>query len=476
LALPRPALAALAVTLIALGLAWTLAARAPARADFPPLPPGAPAPRHVVVVSLDTTRADALGPWAGPAARTPAVDALAAQGVTYLRAYASAPTTLASHTTLWTGNPPHTHGVPRNDYEVNAANVTLPELFADAGWTTAAFLGAMPLASHSGFTQGFSFVDERFTVHRTRDEAGQTERPGAEVVDAALAWLDGDGAAAEHLFLFVHLFDAHAPYAPPADLRPTLPPGLPDDVGSMRHIQAVRAMRKRDPAAFASHAAALRDLYAGGVREADRQLGRLLDGLRARGLLDDSVVFVLADHGETFDTHEELFDHGETVYDETVHVPLIARWPGGWRAGERVSTPVGLLDVAPTLHHLFDLPAPPVEGRSLLTDAADRGPLFVEATKPHLGDRPGWNNDELIKGAIDGHYKLIMDPRNARRALYDLDADPGELTNVRQAHRPEATALQDALDAWRAAAHPLASRRISDERVKAELEALGYVE
>jgi arylsulfatase A-like enzyme len=221
---------------------------------------------------------------------------------------------------------------------------------------------------------------------------------------------------------------------------------------------------------------ALRELYAGGVREVDRQLGRLLAGLQTRGLLDTSLVIVVADHGETFDAHEEVFDHGETVYDETVHVPLITRWPGSWRAGERVTTPVSLLDVAPTVHHLLALPAPAVEGRSLLADHPDRGPLFAEATKPHLGDRPGWNNDELIKAAIDGPYKLIVDPRNGRRALYDLTADPGEQTNVRKAHPAEADALDAALDAWRASARPLSSRKISNERVKAELEALGYVE
>lgn len=447
------------------------------------LPQPVPVPRNVVVISLDTTRADALGAWGHPDAHTPALDALAQQSVRFARAYTSSPTTLASHTSLFTGNVAHTHGVPRNDHGVSPDNVLLAERLAEAGFDTAAFLGAMPLAAHSGFPQGFAHVDADFSHHRA-EGAGQTERPGAEVTDAALAWLRGRTDDAP-LFLFVHYFDAHAPYDPPADLREALVPDLADEkLGAVKQLQRLPLLKRRDPEAFPALAAKLERLYRAGVAEVDRQVGRLITGLDDAGLLEDALVIVVADHGETFATHDELFDHGETVYDETTHVPMLLRLPGAAQAGRVVEAPVGLVDLVPTLVDWLELPSEDerFDGYSFFDALHQRGnwqrpgPLFLEATKPHLEGAVGWQNDALDKAVVDGAWKYLLRPRRKAEALYDLGRDPDEQHDALQDAPDRARPLKAALQAWRKEADPLPSPLISDARVQAELAALGYTD
>jgi arylsulfatase A-like enzyme len=449
-----------------------------------------PTPRHVVIISLDTTRADALGPWRGPDAHTPAIDALAADAVTFDWHYSAAPTTLASHTTLMTGRWPQSHGVPRNDYAVHEDNVFLAELLRDEGWRTAAFLGAIPLAVHSGFPQGFDHVDENFTLHRTADDVAQTERRGAEVTAAALAWLDTNPVAdGDQLFLFVHYFDAHAPYTSGPEALAAHGLSEPDNAyGTLEAVMRLRRMlRGRDPKALAL-AGTMERLYRAGVTEADAAVGALFAGLRERGVYDDALIIVTADHGETFATHDEVFDHGETVFDETVHTPLIVRFPGGWSGGERITERVANLDVFPTVLELLGLADPPAEGPAaidglsllpLVRDDLLRGsrpPAFVEATKPHVKDKERWQNAGMRKAIVTDEGKLHLDPRKATVALYDLSADPGELTDLAPAQPDLTAALRAQLVAWTQSAHPLPSGRISSARVKAELAALGYLE
>jgi arylsulfatase A-like enzyme len=449
-----------------------------------------PTPRHVVIISLDTTRADALGPWRGPDAHTPAIDAFAAEAVTFDWHYSAAPTTLASHTTLMTGRWPQSHGVPRNDYAVHEDNIFLAERLRDEGWRTAAFLGAIPLAVHSGFPQGFDHVDEAFTLHRTSDDVAQTERRGAEVTAAALTWLDANPVAdGESLLLFVHYFDAHAPYTSGPEALAAH--GLTEADNAYGTLEAVmrlrRMLRGRDPKALAL-AGTMERLYRAGVTEADAAVGALLAGLRERGVYDDAVILITADHGETFATHDEVFDHGETVFDETVHTPLIVRFPGGWSGGERITERVTNPDVFPTLLALLGLDPPPdegagaIDGLSLLPLVRDdlfrgsRPPVFVEATKPHVKDKERWQNAGMRKAIVTDEGKLHLDPRKSSVALYDLSSDPGELTDLAPTQPDLTAALRAELVAWTKSAHPLPSGRISSARVKAELAALGYLE
>lgn len=441
----------------------------------------APVPRHVVLVSLDTTRADAIGLFGGAETHTPAIDALGPESVVFERHYSAAPTTLASHTALFTGDHPHTHGVPRNDYRVNDKNRMLQEVLGEAGFTTAAFLGAMPLGSHSNFTQGFETVDEAFSVHRAEDGVSQSERPGGEVVAAVLAWLDANPAGeGDRYFLFVHLFDAHAPYWPDADLA-ALFHADPAVTGSMEEIGRARGLVRRDAPAAPGIVAGLRALYLAGVATVDRHVGALIEGLAARGMVDDTLLIITADHGESWAEHDEAFDHGETVYDEAIHTPLVVRFPGGWAGGARVTEPVSNVDVFPTILELLGLGARKTDGESLLGGV--RWPwwersevVFAEATKPHVPDMKAWQNDSMHKALVDGDEKLIWRPKQDRIELYDLAADPGEQDDLKKQRAARAAALLEELSAWNAGAKPLPSPKVSSARVKAELEALGYAE
>ncbi len=442
-----------------------------------------PVPRHVVIISLDTTRADALGVYGGADAFTPEIDKFASQALVFDRHYSAAPTTLASHTALFTGNHPHNHGVPRNDYRVNDKNRMLQEVFSEAGFRTAAFLGAIPLGSHSNFTQGFMHVEESFSLHRKADGTAQSERPGDEVVAAVKGFLDDNAPEGdERLFLFVHLFDAHAPYWPDAVQRARLPVDATiEGAGSMDHITKVRGMLRRGDPDAARHVDTLRSLYLTGVSTLDGHVGELLRVLEDASVLDDALVVLTADHGETYAGHDEAFDHGETVYDETIHTPLILRFPGGWSGGDRIAEPVSNTDVFPSLIELFGLEEPPVDGHSLIPALRwplwSRGePVFAEATKPHVPDQKGWQNTQMHKAAVDGDWKLVFRPKGEKVELYNVLSDPAEQHNLRHEQTETAAELLTAVRAWAEAAHPYASPKVSSARVKAELEALGYVD
>jgi choline-sulfatase len=440
-----------------------------------------PPPRHVVLISIDTLRADHLGAYGHPRAVTPHLDALAAQSVLFENHLSAAPTTLASHTALFTGNHPHNHGVPRNDYIVSDDNQMLPEILAAHGYQTAAFLGAIPLASHSGFTQGFEVLDEQFDLHRKSDGVAQTMRSGADVTDAVLAWVAGREDE-RPLFLFAHYFDVHSPYLPPPEhlAHYNADPSI-EGAGSMKHISRTRTMLTRKAPQAKQHSDTLKERYLGGVTHADHQVGRLLDGLAAAGLLEDALIIVTSDHGEAFDAHEELWDHGETVFDETVHTPLIVRFPQQWGAGTRIPDVVSNVDVAPTLLELLGLPAPSADGSSLTpllrgdALAHHRDPVYSEATKPHIKRQAGWQNAPMQKSVRVGRHKLVYDPNSDRMRLYDVEADPEELNDLSEQEPALTRQLRSQLDAWRWSGRPLPSERESSQRVQAELAALGYV-
>lgn len=446
-----------------------------------------PTPKHIVLVSIDTLRADVLSMYPGhPRVQTPRLQQLADQGIVFERHYSAAPTTLASHTALFTGDYPHTHGVPRNDHLVDDSNRMLPERLKNLGFDTAAFLGAMPLASHSNFPQGFDHLDEDFTVHRHHDETDQTMREGDQVTDRALAWAAewserrGDDG---RLFLFAHYFDVHAPYVPPPKYRDLydVDPKITTE-GTMDHVHKVqRAFQRNDPRAEAA-GANLVELYYGGVTYADHHVGRLFQGLKEQGILDDALVIVTSDHGETFYDHEEVFDHGRTVYDETVHTPLIVRFPDGWGGGRRVADVVSNTDVLPTLARLLGADAGDTDGVDFFGALAGRwlrparAPVFAEATKPWVVGKH-WQNDPMAKMVRDGDRKLILEPRKGdRQQLFHVDDDPRELNDLAATLPDEAASLGTVLETWRRQADPRPSPRSSDSRVQAELAALGYVD
>jgi len=448
---------------------------------------GPPRARHLVLISVDTLRADHLSPYGAPF-DTPYAAQLAAEGAVFTRHAATAPTTLASHSSLVTGLWPRRHGVPRNGFPLPPRNLTLAEALGAQGFTTAAFVSAFPLEARFGFDQGFQTFDAAFDVLKTGRGCGddqleveQSQRAAASVTDAALGWAASAGD--ERLFLFVHYFDPHAPYDPPPAYRAAMRGERPRVRGTLDERLAIRdgwaggGMR--------AESASMERLYAAEVVYTDHQLGRLLDGLDAAGILDDALVLLTADHGETFTEHWEIWNHGFSVFQETIQAPLIVRLPGGEAPGRRIDRLTSAVDVLPSALELLDLPPlPGVDGVSFAPalrgePAPPRPPIFAEATKPSSEEveaGAAWRNDRKCRMVFDGRHKLVHCPWRGTRALYDLNDDPAERADV-AATRPEiAAALQASLDAWAAgAAGPEAAFEDDPETIE-RLRALGYLE
>lgn len=423
-------------------LLLTAVALSACRRDAAP-PPSASAPplRYVVLVTIDTLRTDAVGVYATAPDRgapTPTIDALALRdGITFDRAYATAPVTLTSHASLMTGRYPPGHGARHNGMRMDPKTPTLAEAFARAGWVTGAFVGAFPLDRRFGLTKGFQTYGDTMP----RDPRGRpaNERPGRMVVDEALAW------AARHredrVFLWVHLFEPHAPYGNPAD-----------------PAQAQRSALER---------------YRADVSEADAQVGRLLAGLgfdRAR-----TLIVVAGDHGEAFGEHGEV-SHSIFTYDTTLRVPLIFN-RAGFPAGLRTGIPVSLVDVAPSIAKFAELGPFDADGRALFEGAilkaegpaAYRGEdraLYAESFAPLLDF--GWSPLRTIRS---GRWKYIAAPKPE---LFDLAADPGEQRNLVESEPAKATELARAVDAISPAALPADATSNADPDARARLQALGY--
>ena len=387
---------------------------------------------HVLLVTIDTLRADALGCYGRANAATPVLDALAGRGVRFGTAIAPAPLTGPSHASILTGLVPVRHGVRDNGgYVLPEAVPSMAESFHGAGYRTAAFVSGFPLARRFGLARGFDAYDDHFPRGRDARRAPYVERDAAATTDAVLRWLDeGSGP----FFAWVHYYDPHAPYEPPEPWA-TRFAGRP---------------------------------YDGEVAFVDAQLGRLLDRLGAKGIAANSIVLVTADHGESLGEHGEE-THGIFVYDATVRVPLVAAGPGLPR-GTVSRTLARLIDVAPTLLDLAGLEAlPGTDGRSLRRAAAGGGPeepAYVESLSPllHLGWSPlhAWRTRR---------WKLIDAPR---AELYDLEADPSERRNVAAEHRDVVDALRRPLQAAMAAQGPSAARAV-DAETSERLAALGYL-
>jgi len=444
--------------------------------------------RHVVFVSLDTTRADQLGPYGNTTVRTPQLDRLAAESIVLDDFATVVPTTLASHTTLFSGQYPHTHGIPGNGFVVPPETALLPELLRDAGFTTAAFVSSFALGRRFGLDQGFDVYDDAVERLAGRDGVMQNERSAAAVTDAALAWLDQAGTP-PNLFLFVHYFDPHVPYEPPAPYDTLYDPrgraGLPD-------WAAVAKPCSEQPGEADENERRMALQYAGELSYLDEHLGRLIDGLRGRGILDKALLVLTSDHGENFWEHPGCFDHGWNNYEATLRIAGILRLPAARAGGRRVGAPLANIDILPTVLGFMGLTPPEgMEGQALdlerLTGPAPDRPRFAQATKPwrqedaRAGAEAGWINQTKTRSVRRGRHKLIQTPWAGTEELYDLDADPGERRDLLAAEPAAAAAvareLRPLLEAWAGSAHPRPARfEISQqEETIRRLRALGYL-
>lgn len=446
---------------------------------------------HVILISIDTLRADHLACYGHPFVQSPNINQLAAEGVLFTRHVSAAPTTLASHTSLMTGTYPHTHGIPKNGYVVNEENVMLAEMLKEGSFATAAFVGAFPLDAQFRFDQGFDHFDAKFDLARETHVRDWAQRRAETVTDAVLQWLDTAKAGHDQrLFLFVHYFDVHWPYeAPPPHRGMYRRDSLSSD-GSMPEIQQAQKLL-RDPATREEGLRRTRALdaeYCAEITYCDYQIGRLFQGLKNRRLFDNSLIVLTSDHGETMHEHSNVFNHGISVYETEIHIPLIMRFPGGRFGGRRVDRLCSNVDLVPTLLHLLDLPDNDrVEGESFagVIDGPlpPRGAVFAEATQPwtvpKFNDDPVWLNQTKFQCLRTERYKYASRLGDRRFEFYDLRSDPAEqvnlLTGGRRYDQVLFKRLRDQLEQWRAQARPLPSECLDSPEAIEKLRALGYV-
>ncbi len=347
---------------------------------------------NLLLVTLDTTRADRLGAYGFAAAHTPTLDRLAREGVLFSACRTPVPLTLPAHSTLLTGREPPAHRVRNNGtYTLPADEATLAEAFQGAGYETRAMIAAFVLEGKFGLTRGFDVYDDVLEAGVEGSSFG-SQIPADRAAAKALRWLenrDGD----RPFFAWLHFYDPHQPFEPPQRWAERFP----------------------------------QDLYSGEIAFMDEQLGAVVEALRARGWLERTVLLLVGDHGEGFLEHGE-YGHGLLCYEETLHVPLIAWQPSLFRGGRAVSRPVGLADIMPTLLEMYRLPAPAgVQGRSfarLLTGGGSEEPEPAYFESMQGMEEMGW---APLTGLLRGPYKYIRLPQPE---LYDLTADPGEKRNL----------------------------------------------
>lgn len=452
--------------------------------------------RHVVLISIDTLRADYLECYGNPSIRTPNINALAREGILFTHCVSAASSTLASHTSLMTGTYPHTHGVARNDYFVSEKNVMLAESLRSAGFLTAGFIGALPLDPEFGFGQGFDIYNAEYDFHVKGRGRDQYQRRAEAVTDAVLAWLDeeleeGDEGRVEskRIFLFVHYFDPHLPYdAPPPYEGMYRSPGSSFD-HSMDAVLEARTLLRVAPEEIARELAKKYQAeYAAEITYCDHHIGRLLEGLKKHGFYDSSLIVLTADHGETINEHPNKLNHGMTVFETEIHVPLIMRLPGSRFGGRRVSRLVSHIDIVPTISELLGLEANRrVEGQSFVEAIAGemepRDAVFAEATQPwdiaKFDSDPLWVNRGKFQCIRRERHKFMVRPADGTVGFYDLEHDPFEQHNLlKDAHAPDqelVTSMRQELERWRDDAHPMDSKPVVSEQMKDALESLGYL-
>jgi arylsulfatase A-like enzyme/Tfp pilus assembly protein PilF len=410
---------------------------------------------NIVLITLDTTRADRMGFLGSKRGLTPNLDALALQSAVFTHAYAQAPLTPTSHATILTGTYPQFHQV--NDFRLPlAANLPYaPEILRAHGYHTAAFIGSIALSPNPGYAPGFDRGFETYDADFHNEGPGQdryhtVQRRGEEVVSHALAWLTRHPRGP--FFIWIHLYDAHDPYDPPEPYK-------------TRYASAP---------------------YDGAIAYEDAAVGKLLRQMKLRGLYDGTLMAVTADHGEALGDHGED-THGIFLYDETIQVPLLIKQPKASVAGKRIESRVELVDILPTLLQEAGIEIPKeVQGESLLalmkmmTEAEGaEGDRTVEVWRDRAAyaesEYPrtefGWGAERSLR---TGKYLYIQAPR---RELYDQSADPKADHNLAPSSSAVADTLAGQLEAFRqkTASHQEAPKAALDPAAQEKLGALGYM-
>ncbi len=396
---------------------------------------------NLVVITLDTTRADHMGAYGSRDVETPAFDRLAQEGALFEQTTTAAPLTLPAHASIFTGRFPPEHGVRDNGgFFLSPEQTTLAEILAAQGFKTGGFVAAYVLDHKWGVSQGFQTYFDDFDMSKSRGlSIGEIQRPANEVVDKALPWLDS--VKGDRFFAWLHFYDPHTPYTPPEPYNTK----------------------------YGGHP------YRGEIAFVDSQIARVVAFLESRGLLERTVIAVLGDHGESLGNHGEDA-HGFFIYEATARVPFIVRAPLASARGRRVADPVRTVDLVPTVLELLSLPpVKAISGRSLvplMTGATIQLDLEGYAEAMYSLHHYGWSD---LRAMRSGRFKVIDAPRPE---LYDLETDPGELTDIYQQRRTvgdQMVARLRAMEQGFEHAPSAAPATDVDPEVRARLAALGYV-
>lgn len=426
-----------------------------------------PAVHNVVMISLDTLRADHLSLYGYHRPTSPLLDAFAAESIVFERALAPAPNTAPSQMSLMTSLYPREHGFFGTDVRLSEDTPMLAELLSRGGLRTAAFVDGGYVSASFGFDRGFDrFEDQRGGFARILPRAAQWIAENRDVP----------------FFVFLHTYDIHAPYIPPEPYR------------GMFHDKPFRGRWKpttkslRLVAHFGVPISEERrqhalDSYDEGIRYVDDQLASFLSFLRTSRLLDDTLVIVLSDHGEEFGEHGSYL-HWKIFYQPNLRIPLIVRMPGGSGAGARISELVESVDVLPTVLELVGQPPlPDAQGRSLVPLLKRASGIPTDATRSPREPRVAlaWPPEpERLPGVsvIDGRHQAIFNPRSGEARLFDLESDPMVLTDLAEHHPDVVERLRKPWERWRASRSAIRAGtplELDTETVR-QLEALGYVD
>jgi choline-sulfatase len=410
-------------------------------------------PVNIILITLDTTRADRMGFLGSKRGLTPNLDSLASQSAVFARAYSQVPLTTPSHATILTGTFPQFNHVSDLGSPLAKDLPYLPDILRQHGYRTAAFVGSQVLdpksAAAAGFDRGFETYDAPFHIRGPgEDRYHSVERRGMTVVESALAWLNQHRQG--RFFLWLHFYDPHDPYDPP-------PP--------------FRAQYSASP-------------YDGEIAYMDSAIGKLLTTLRSRGLYDQTVIVAVADHGESFGEHGE-WSHGLFLYDETIHVPLVIKLPANSSPHQTIESRVGLVDIAPTLLQAVGIAAPAaMQGRSLLELMKSGASRRANAANSEAGtdDRPqyaetdypyrafGWSS---LRAWRAGKYLYVDAPE---RELYDQLLDPAAAHNLLTSSPSVMETMAAQLEEFRRKTSVAGNAEVVlTPRQTQQLQALGYV-
>lgn len=407
-----------------------------------------PVINNVILISMDTTRADYLSCYGYRRRTTPFIDSIAAEGVLFENAFSHVPLTLPSHSSMLTGTIPPYHGVHDNiDYRLGDSNVTLAEILKANSFKTAAVVSSFVIDSEFGLDQGFDYYNDEFIVNKS--EFSYAERGGQEATYFANKWLEANGQ--DKFFMFVHYYDPHAQYQ------------APEPFGSMFSSQFDFGMDK------------FKNAYAGEIAYTDHCIKQLIDKLKELDLYDSTLIIITSDHGEMFGEHDELF-HGFYVYRSAIRVPLIFKLPGRNKA-IRINDICGLSDIVPTICNLLDIETPKaVQGKSLTNyfkvgkSGDHERNIFSESLVPTT-----FSANSLLS-VINNKWQYIQ---TTRPELYDITADPLQINDLIEKEPQRARLLQNILREILEASvktDTSDSKYYIDDDARKKLESLGYIQ